>query len=233
MKINHVPYAEIPNFPKDKNNLSDGNFILAQWKNSAPIIIMDRSLQFYKGFSAESSIFPVRTMMLMGVKKILMLNFAGSVNQRFEPGSIMLTEDYINLISDNPFIGQKTDSPGSRYLDMNEALCPEFRKSIYKSAKSSRLKVHQGVFLSVPGPSFPTPAEYRFYNLMGADAVGNSGVFECMAAHQMDRKFACISLINDNCDPYRPDSKNSQKLLQTIREYEGSIIKLLDSLLNH
>ena len=229
--IKKIPYSNIPHFPTDGNKFAEGNLIYAQWKNSKPLIIMDRPLQYYKGFKANEIIFPIRLMNLLGVKEIFMANFAGSVNPALEKGTFMLTEDFINLISDNPFIGQRDDLPGPRFLDMNEAFCPTLRKKIRKAAIKKHIHTYSGTFLCVPGPSFPSPSEYRFYKTIGADAIGSATLFECMAAHQVDCSFAAITIIVEDCDPNKPDPKNSAQMFETVKGKEKEFSKLLDAIL--
>lgn len=225
--INEVPYKNIPGFPVDFNHEAVGNFVYAKW-DGVPILMMDRALQYYKGFKANEIIFPIRLMTLLGVETILASNFCGSVNPAMEEGSLMLNEDYINMISDNPFIGQKDDFPGPRFLDMNEPYSIELIHKIRRIANHNHIKIYQGTYVNTSGPSFPTPSEYRFYKTIGADVVGTSGVFECMAARQVGCTFASISIITENCDPYKPDPKSSERMLETVNENEEKYFKLLN-----
>ncbi|MFA8301116.1 MAG: purine-nucleoside phosphorylase [Hyphomicrobiales bacterium] len=224
------PYESIPDFPRDKSLKAKGELIYGNWFGE-DIYFMDRALHYYRGFSAEEIIYPVRLMMLAGVKLIIMVNFAGSVSPNIAKGEFMVNTDHINLIPDNPFIGQNSDNPGSRFLDMVPPYNLDLAYKVINYGKKLSIKIHEGTYLAISGPSFPSPAEYKFYSHIGADVIGMTGIFEAIAAKQMGVDFINLNLIVENCDPEKPDPKSLDNIIEIITQSEDKIHSLLKSII--
>jgi purine-nucleoside phosphorylase len=195
--IEHIiRYQDIPHFPVSTVESHSGRLIFGNLEKKK-VVVMQGRFHFYEGYSAVQITFPVRVMKVLGIEKLLISNASGGLNPVHEVGDLMIMTDHINLHPDNPLRGPNLDTLGVRFPDMSE---PYDRAMIEKAqliAKSLKIRVHTGVYASVPGPNLETPAEYRFLRIIGADAVGMSTVPENIVARQMNIPVFGISVITD------------------------------------
>ena len=140
--------------------------------------------------------FPVRVLAAYGIESMLLTNAAGGINSKYQPGELMLFNDHLNFMGENPLRGTaQTDD--SRFTDMTQAYDPILNKKMKSAARRSRIKLHSGVYCAVSGPSYETPAEIRAFKKLGADAVGMSTVPEAIVANQCSVRVAAISCITN------------------------------------
>ncbi|MDR2887599.1 MAG: purine-nucleoside phosphorylase, partial [Bacteroidales bacterium] len=151
---------------------------------------------YYEGYTSEQVAFPVRVLQRLGIKYLLLSNAAGGLNPCFKLGDIMIITDHINLIA-NPLIGRNDDRIGARFPDMSEPYDKRLIEKAWLIAKRNHISVHKGVYLATSGPTFETPAEYRFFRTAGADAVGMSTVPEVIVARHMKLPCFAMSVITD------------------------------------
>ena len=140
---------------------------------------------------------PIRVMKLLGIEKLMVSNACGGVNPDFEVGDVMIITDHINMMPEHPLRGENDDRFGPRFVDMHEPYSWKMIETMRAVAKDNSIKVHEGVYLALQGPTFETPAEYRMVKLMGADAVGMSTVPEVIVAKHMDIDCFGLSVITD------------------------------------
>ncbi len=197
INIKHtIAYEEIPNFPVSTVEGHSGKLIFGEigGKN---VVAMQGRFHFYEGYTMQQVAFPVRVMKFLGIKNLFVSNASGGVNPNFEIGDLMIINDHINFFPSNPLIGKNEKELGPRFPDMSEA----YSKKIIAKAKSvaakNNIKVQEGVYLGLSGPTFETPAEYRMVFWLGADAVGMSTVPEVIAARHMNIPCFAISIITD------------------------------------
>jgi purine-nucleoside phosphorylase len=195
-----IDYAEIPHFPVSTVESHHGRLIYGKLSGKT-VVAMQGRFHYYEGYSMKQITFPVRVMKAMGVKHLLISNACGSMNPAIPKGSLMLITDHINLLGDNPLIGHNPDEMGPRFPDMGRAYSPELGKRLLAAAENFGIKMHQGVYAALAGPSLETPAEYRYLLRIGADVVGMSTVPEVIAAHHAGLPVAAVSVITDECDP--------------------------------
>ncbi len=157
---------------------------------------MDGRFHFYEGYTMKEVTFPIRVMYELGITTLFVSNASGGMNPEFKIGDLMIITDHINLFPEHPLHG-KNFPTGPRFPDMHEAYDHELIKLADTIAEEKGIKVQHGVYVGVQGPTFETPAEYRFYHLIGGDAVGMSTVPEVIVAHHCGIKVFGISVITD------------------------------------
>jgi len=185
-----IPHLYAPTFHK-------GELLLAQKEEKYFYIVKGR-LHYYEGFTLKEVTFPIRVLHLMGVQQVIMTNASGGLNPNYNEGEIMLVRDHINLFPDNPLRGPNDERFGMRFPDMLDAYSSRLRK-IIKSIPD--LHLNEGVYVGFPGPSLETPAEYKYLNTIGGDAVGMSTVPEVIVANHCGMEVAVLSVTTNICYP--------------------------------
>ncbi len=195
-----VPYEEIPHFPISTVESHSGRMLLGHLQGH-PVMVMQGRFHFYEGYSMQMVTFPVRVMKRMGIEQLLVSNAAGALHPDYHTSDLMLLNDHINLLPDNPLTGNNIDELGPRFPDMSEPYDPGLREMAHAVATAEGFTLREGVYASVQGPNLETPAEYRFLRVIGADAVGMSTVPEVIVARHMDLPVMGVSAITDLCAP--------------------------------
>jgi len=191
-----IPYKDIPNFPISTVQSHSGNLVLGKLGNKE-VVAMQGRFHYYEGYSLQEITFPVRVMKKLGADTIIISNAAGGMNRFFKRGDLMLITDHINLFGNNPLIGPNDEELGPRFPDMSEAYNRQLIELALRVAAEEKIKLHQGIYVGLTGPTLETPAEYRFLIKIGADAVGMSTVPEVIVANHMGMKVLGISCITD------------------------------------
>ncbi len=221
-----IPYEDIPHFPISTVVFHAGKLIFGQLSGKS-VVAMQGRFHYYEGYSMKQITFPVRVMKFLGVEKLLISNACGGINADFKPGSIMLMEDHINLLGDNPLIGENDDSLGPRFPDMSEPYSRELIKLAEESAAELGLEVKKGVYAAMTGPSLETAAEYKFLRIIGADVVGMSTIPEDIVAVHMGMKVLGLSVITDACVPEELKPANVPEIIRIAKETEPKLTALI------
>lgn len=193
--VAEFPYESLPGFPKLGVSGHAGALKLGRLGGQNVACLQGRK-HLYEGIPAASLKTPVRTLKQIGCETLIVTNAAGSLNPEMAPGSVMMIADHINLAGTNPLIGPNDADVGPRFVDMNDAYDPALRARLRAVAEATGETVYEGVYLSVIGPCFETPAEIRAYKTLGADAVGMSTVHEVIVARHCGLSvlgFSCIT----------------------------------------
>lgn len=190
-----IDYADIPDFPVSTVEGHAGKLIYGDFGNKKVVALKGR-FHYYEGYSPEKVALPVRVLKYLGIKCLFLSNAAGGLNPSFRIGDIMIITDHINLLP-NPLIGKNDDRIGPRFPDMSEAYDRYLIKKALLLAKDHRIEVHTGTYLATSGPTFETPAEYKFFRIAGADAVGMSTTPEVIVARHMGLPCFAVSVITD------------------------------------
>lgn len=191
-----IPYKEIPEFPVSTVEGHKGELIIGDLSGKK-VLVFNGRFHYYEGYSMETVTFGVRTAKALGINNIIITNAAGGMNPSYHAGELMIITDHINLLGDNPLIGKNFKELGPRFPDMSQAYNREFILLTQKAAKDLSIHINKGVYVSVAGPNFETPAELRMLRMIGGDAVGMSTIPEVIAANHMGMKVLGISCITD------------------------------------
>ncbi len=195
--VHHTfPYEFIPNFPVSTVDGHHGQLIFGTM-NGKNIVAMQGRFHYYEGYTMQEITFPVRVMKFLGIEMLILSNASGGVNPDFEVGDIMVIDDHLNLMKDNPLIGKNENEIGTRFPDMGHAYDRQLVEKAFSIAQKNGIKLQKGVYAAVSGPTYETPAEYKYIRTIGADAVGMSTVPEVIAARHMGLKCFAVSIISD------------------------------------
>ena len=203
-----IPYADIPNFPHSTVMGHKGNFIIGQLGGKC-VIAMQGRFHYYQGYTMDKVTLPIRVMIKLGIHHLFVSNAAGGVNFDYKVGDLMVITDHINRLP-NPLIGPNLDEFGPRFPDMTHPYEPNLIRMADDIAKEYGIALRHGVYLASTGPSFETPAEYKYFRMIGADAVGMSTIPEVIVARHSSIPVFGISVItNEAHDDYAEDFENS------------------------
>lgn len=203
-----VPYKEIPGFPVSTAIGHKGNFIYGKL-GGKNVLAMQGRFHYYEGYPMELVTLPIRVMKVLGIKYLFVSNAAGGVNFDFKVGDLMVIRDHINLLP-NPLIGKNLDEFGPRFPDMTRPYDPKLIRAAEEVAAELGIALKKGVYLAGTGPSYETPAEYKYFRLIGADAVGMSTIPEVIVArHSSIPVFGMSVITNEAHDDYADDYENN------------------------
>lgn len=207
-----IPYGEIPHFPESTAPSHVGRLVCGKLRG-VPLVAMEGRFHYYEGYSLGQVTFPVRVMRALGAELLIATNAAGGINPQLDLADLVLIEDHINLLPDNPLRGVNDDRLGPRWPD----LCEPYSRSLINTTRQAALElgihVHKGVFVSVPGPNLETRAEYRMLKALGADVVGMSTVPEVLVAVHGGMKTLAFSVVTDLCLPDHLEPAEVPKIL--------------------
>jgi len=221
-----ISYSDIPNFPVSTVETHAGKLIVGSL-GGKKVVVMQGRFHFYEGYTMQQITFPIRIMKKLGVHTVLISNAAGGMNPQFSRGDLMVIEDHINLLGDNPLIGPNHDSFGPRYPDMSEPYDKNLIKLAEEIALKNKIVLRKGVFVAVSGPNLETRAEYRFLRMIGADVVGMSTVPETIVAVHCGLRVFGISVITDECFPDALKKVNIKEIIDTARRAEPKLMLLM------
>jgi purine-nucleoside phosphorylase len=226
-----LDYEDIPNFPVSTVESHKGELIFGII-GGKKVIAMRGRFHFYEGYSLQECTFPIRVFHLLGVKNLLISNASGGVNPDFEVGEIMIINDHINFFPGNPLIGPNLDELGPRFPDMSDVYDQEMIDLAIQVAEDYKIKVSQGVYFGLTGPTLETPAEYKMVRVLGADTVGMSTVPEVIVARHMDMKVFGVSIVTDLGVPGKIKKTSLEDVVEVANRQEPKMTKIMKELIN-
>ncbi len=221
-----IPYAEIPHFPASTSPSHAGQLVCGELRG-VPIVAMEGRFHFYEGYSMQQVTFPVRVMKALGADTLIVTNAAGGMNPHFELSDVVVIDDQINLMGDNPLRGINDDKLGPRFPDMCEPYSRELGTIALQAALELGITAHRGVFVAVAGPNLETRAEYRMLRGMGADVVGMSTVPEVLVAVHAGLRVLGFSIVTDICLPDALEPVDIQKILAVAAKGGEKLSRLI------
>lgn len=237
--VNHIEitdvieYSEIPNFPISTVEGHSGKLIFGALGNKR-VMAMQGRFHFYEGYSMQQVTFPVRVMKALGINTLFVSNAAGGMNPEFKIGDIMIINDHINLFPEHPLRGKNYNELGLRFPDMSEPYSHRLIADALKVAAANNIKVHQGVYVGTQGPTFETPAEYRYFRRIGGDAVGMSTVPEVIVARHSGMEVFAISVITDmgGLEGVEPEKVSHEEVQKAAAEAQPKMTAIMKGLIN-
>ena len=227
-----VSFSEIPNFPVSTALGHAGRLIWGKWSGKRIMALQGR-FHYYEGYSLQQVTFPVRVMKLVGCHTLITTNAAGSLNPALRSGSIMVVTDHINLLGANPLTGPNLGEMGPRFPDIGQAYSSELVELALEIARKKGIDLHPGVLVAVAGPNFETAAEYRSFQLLGADAVGMSVIPEGIAAAHCDLKVLALSGISDECFHPQLEPLTGEKVVAAAEKIAPALTTLISEVLKN
>jgi purine-nucleoside phosphorylase len=228
-----IPYNEIPEWPTTTVIGHQGHLIIGKLETK-DVIVMQGRVHYYEGYSIAQVALPVRVFQRLGVKVLIVTNAAGAVNPNFDPGDLMLITDHINMLGMaglNPLRGPNLDELGPRFPDMSKAYDRVLMEVARKVAAEEKLKLHEGVYISLAGPSFETPADLRFLRIIGADAVGMSTVPEVVTARHGGTRVLGISGISNKSNLDGETVTSHEEVLEAGKKLAPKLTTLIRGVL--
>ncbi len=221
-----VPYEEIPHFPHSTVESHAGELHVGRLAGHA-VAVMKGRVHYYEGYTMRQVAFPVRVLKAIGCDTLIITNACGGMNPDMPPGSIVVTTDHINLMGDNPLIGENDDELGPRFPDMSEPYSRGLVELAERCALDLRIPLQRAVFVGVAGPNLETAAEYRFLRWIGADVVGMSLVPETLVAVHGGQRVLALNVVTDACLPDHLEPASIPKILAVAAAAAPPLIHLV------
>ncbi|RSJ94936.1 purine-nucleoside phosphorylase [Streptococcus cristatus] len=222
-----LDYADIPNWGRSTVVGHAGKLVYGDLAGRKVLALQGR-FHFYEGNPLEVVTFPVRVMKALGATGVIVTNAAGGIV--YGPGTLMAITDHINMTGQNPLIGENLDEFGPRFPDMSKSYTPEYRATAHQVADKLGIKLDEGVYIGVTGPTYETPAEIRAYKTLGADAVGMSTVPEVIVAAHSGLKVLGISCITNHAAGFQ-EELNHEEVVEVTERVKGDFKRLLKAIL--
>ncbi len=225
-----IDYEGIPHFPVSTVTGHAGRLVIGE-KSGVTCIAMQGRVHYYEGHDASTLVFPLRTMVTLGARTIIVTNAAGGIRDEFEPGTLMLIRDHINLLPDNPLRGANDERIGPRFPDMTHAYSPALRELARRAAANMGLGLAEGTYVALAGPTYETPAEIQMLRTLGADATGMSTVPEVIAANHMGAEVLGISCITNKAAGLSAEPLSHDEVTETAARIRSIFEGLLEDIL--
>ncbi|KER10766.1 MAG: purine nucleoside phosphorylase [[Candidatus Thermochlorobacteriaceae] bacterium GBChlB] len=214
-----IEYDHIPHFPISTVESHHGRLIFGTL-GGKNVVAMQGRFHYYEGYSMQEITFPIRVMKTLGVKTLCISNACGGLNPLYRKGDVMIIDDHINMLGDNPLIGKNDDELGPRFPDMSEPYSKRLIALAEEAALELKIKAHRGVYVALSGPNLETRAEYRMLRLLQADVVGMSTVPEVIVAAHQGTEVIGISIITDECFPESLKPVDVKEIIAAANEAE-------------
>ncbi len=225
-----IPFAEIPAFPRSTAIGHAGQMVIGK-AGAVPVAVMQGRVHLYEGYSPQQVAFPMRVFGRMGIRAVILTNAAGGINVNYQQGALVLIRDHINLQGTNPLAGPNDDRFGVRFPDMTHAYSKDYRAMAQEEAGKLGMRLHEGVYAALLGPSYETPAEINYLRIIGADLVGMSTAFEVIAARNMGIKVLAISCVTNMAAGILDQPLSHQEVMETGERVRSSFEALLRAVL--
>lgn len=222
-----IPYTDIPHFHGTSVEGHAGQMMIGKYKG-VPVVFLQGRFHLYEGYPMDDVVFPTRTVCGLGIHTLILTNAAGGVNTDYHPGDLMVIEDHLNLMGDNPLKGTHITQLGPRFPDLSEAYSRACVEIIVSEAAALNIPLHQGVYAGLLGPTYETPAEVKMLKILGADAVGMSTVPESIAANHLGVRVVGISCIANLAAGLTPQKLTHHEVIENSKVAAQKLSLLLE-----
>ena len=220
----YIKYENIPNFPKSTVVGHQGQLVIGKIKDIDALVMQGR-FHYFEGYTMKEVSYPIYVMKLLGIEKLIITNACGGINTNFEPGTLMIINDFINLVSDNPLIGDNDERFGTRFPDMSEPYKIELMDIAKNTANDLGIDYKEGVYAGFMGPYYETAAEIRMIRNHGADAVGMSTVPETIAANYLGIDVLGISCITNMATGIQKVKHSHERVVEIAKKSSANLCK--------
>jgi purine-nucleoside phosphorylase len=227
-----LDYESIPHFPKSTAVSHRGRLVMGTLEG-VPVLAMEGRFHQYEGYPLQQITLPVRVMKRLGAKLLIVSQAVGGMNPYYRPGDVMIIDDHINLMGDNPLVGVNDDRLGPRFPDMSRPYDTELIEKGLEIARQQNFVAHRGVTVAVTGPNLETRAEYRFLRGIGADVVGMSTVPEAIVAVHCGLRTFGLSVVTDMCFPDALEPANVEQIVAIANAAEPKLRTLVCGVLKY
>jgi purine-nucleoside phosphorylase len=225
-----IAYGDIPGFAASGVVGHAGRLVLGAVAH-LPVAVMQGRVHFYEGHDLATTTFPIRTLVHLGARTLILTNAAGGIGAHLRAGSFMLIRDHLNLFPDHPLRGPNDDRVGPRFPDMTAAYAPELLALAHRAASALGVDLAEGVYAGLPGPAYETPAEIEMLRRLGADAVGMSTVPEVIVARHMGARVLGLSCITNAAAGHAAKPLSHDEVTETAGRVESTFAALLEQVL--
>ena len=225
-----IDYGDIPHFPKSTALSHKGRLVCGKLAG-LDVVAMEGRTHMYEGYPLKEATLPIRVMKALGANLLVCSNAVGGLNPYYRKGDIMVIEDQINMMGDNPLIGINDDRLGPRFPDMCEPYSQDLVDRALSIARAEDIVAHKGVLVAVAGPNLETRAEYRMLRTMGADVVGMSTIPEVIVAVHSGMRVVGFSVVTDLCFPDALEPADAHEIVKIANEAEPRLSKLVTKVL--
>jgi purine-nucleoside phosphorylase len=227
-----IDYADIPHFPRSTATSHRGRLVCGKLAG-VPVVAMEGRFHQYEGYPLKQITLPVRVMKALGAELLVVSQAVGGMNPYYQPGDVMIIDDHINLMGDNPLVGVNDDRLGPRFPDMSAPYTPELIEAGLEIARRENFVAHRGVTVAVTGPNLETRAEYRFLRQIGADVVGMSTVPEVIVAVHAGLRVFGLSVVTDMCFPDALKPANVEEIIAVANSARPKLRALVLGILQY
>ncbi len=227
-----IDYEDIPSFPRSTAVSHRGRLVCGKLEG-VPIVAMEGRIHQYEGYPLQQITLPVRVMKALGAETLIVTHAVGGMNPLYKAGDVMIIDDHINLMGDNPLVGINDDRLGVRFPDMSAPYTPELIEVGQEIARRENFVAHRGVMVAVTGPCLETRAEYRFLRMIGADVVGMSTVPEVIVAVHSQLRVFGLSVITDMCLPDSLEPAVVEEIIAVANSAEPKLRALVQGVIAH
>jgi purine-nucleoside phosphorylase len=225
-----IEYGDIPHFPVSGIEGHAGRLVIGEL-HGVTVVAMQGRVHFYEGHDLVKVTFPIRVLVLLGARTLVITNAAGGVNPAYAPGDLVLIRDHLNLFPEGPLRGGHDERLGPRFLDMTHAYAPELRDLARGVGQRLGLSLKEGVYAGLPGPSYETPAEVRMLRMMGADLVGMSTVPEVVVANHQGARVLGISCVTNQAAGISGEKLSHHEVTETAARVRKTFSSLLSGVI--
>ena len=225
-----IDYGAIPGFPRS-HVVGHRGRLVAGMRAGVCCVAMQGRVHMYEGHGAAAVAFPARVLIALGAKVLVVTNAAGGLNPAWQPGTLMLIRDHIDLLRDHALRGPNDDRLGPRFPDMTRAYAPELRELAKAAAAGAGVALEEGVYVAMPGPTYETPSEVKMLQTLGADATGMSTVPEVCVARHMGARVIGVSCITNQAAGITGQELSHEEVTETATRVRATFEALLDAIL--